>query len=406
VQPQHIVIIGAGHAGGCAAGALRTAGYPGRVTLVGTESYPPYERPPLSKQLLAGALSIEKTYLRPPGWYAEAGIDLRLNTEVLHVDRASQRLRLSKGGTVPYDAMLLATGARPKTLPFAKTDPRRIYYLRDINDALSLRDQLKSATRLAIIGAGFIGLEVAATARHCGCTVVVLELASHPLARATPPESGAFVADLHRRHGVDLKLNCSVHGIDSTGQFCAIQTGDGGTIEVDIVVIGIGISPNTGLGADAGLAVDDGIVVDQFGRTSDPAIFAAGDVTKHFNPLLGRAVRLEAWQNAQNQAIAVAKIMAGGSDAYSEVHWVWTDQYEMNLQIAGAPAQWNEIIYRGDPQSGRFTAFQLSDGVPVGALTVNSARDMRFARTLITRATPVERDRLADSKINLQELCR
>jgi 3-phenylpropionate/trans-cinnamate dioxygenase ferredoxin reductase subunit len=376
------------------------------VTLFGVESFPPYERPPLSKQLLAGALPVEKTYLRPPGWYAEASIDLRLNTEVLHLDRTSQRLRLSTGETVPYDALLLATGARPRKLPSVRANSQRVYYLRDINDALSLRDKFKSGTRLAIVGAGFIGLEVAATARQGGCTVVVLELASQPLARGVPPEIGAFVADLHRRQGVDLRLNCPVDGIEDTRQCCAIHTGDGSTIEVDIVVVGIGVSPNVSLGKSAGLAVDDGIVVDEFGRTSDPSIFAAGDVTKHFNPLLGRAVRLEAWQNAQNQAIAVAKIMAGGSDAYSEVPWLWTDQYEMNLQVAGMPVHWDQIIYRGDPQTGRFTAFQLADGVLVGALTANSARDMRFARTLIARGKPVERSALADAKINLQELCR
>ena len=243
-------------------------------------------------------------------------------------------------------------------------------------------------------------------ARQCGCTVAVLELASQPLARAVPPEIGAFVADLHRRQGVDLRLNCAIDGIETARQCCGIHTRDGSTIEVDIVVVGIGVTPNTALGESAGLAVDDGLVVDESGHTSDPSIFAAGDVTKHFNPLLGRAVRLEAWQNAQNQAIAVAKIMAGGSDAYAEVPWLWTDQYEMNLQVAGMPIHWNEIIYRGDPQSGRFTALQLAEGALVGALTVNSARDMRFARTLIARGKPVERDRLADVRINLQDLCR
>jgi len=376
------------------------------VTLLGVESFPPYERPPLSKQLLAGALPVEKTYLRPPGWYDEASIDLRLQTEVIDIDRTSQRLRLSTGETIPYDSLLLTTGARPRKMPSAKADAQRVYYLRDINDALSLRDQLKPGVRLAIIGAGFIGLEVAATARQCGCTVVVLELASQPLARAVPPDIGAFVANLHQRQGVDLRLNCAVDGIDSARQCCAIYTNDGRTIEVGIVVVGIGVSPNASLAESAGLAVDDGIVVDEFGHTSDSSIFAAGDVTKHFNPLLGRAVRLEAWQNAQNQAIAVAKIMAGGSHAYSEVPWLWTDQYDMNLQVAGIPVYWNEIIYRGDPQSGRFTALQLMDGMLVGALTMNSARDMRFARTLIARGKPVERDRLADVNINLQELCR
>jgi 3-phenylpropionate/trans-cinnamate dioxygenase ferredoxin reductase component len=406
VSPQHIVIIGAGHAGGCAAGALRGAGFSGRVILLGVEAFPPYERPPLSKQVLAGAMPIEKTYLRPPQWYAENNVDLRLNTRVLYIDRASQRLKLSTGDTLTYDAALLATGARPRTLPFAKMGDARIYYLRDIKDALALREQLKPGVRLAVIGAGFIGLEVAATARQCGCSVVVLEVASHPLARVAPVEIGEFVAELHRRSGVELRLNCSVRGIDNADRCCAIEISDGGTIEADIVVVGIGAAPDTALAAEAGLTVDDGIVVDEYGRTSDPSIFAAGDVTKHFNPLLRRSIRLEAWQNAQNQAMAVAKVMAGGADAYSEVPWVWTDQYDLNLQVAGSPARWDEIVFRGDPGTGRFLVFQLLDGRPVGAFAINSGRDMRFARTLVARGAAVAREKLTDAKISLQDLCR
>ncbi len=406
VSPQHIVIVGAGHAGGCAAAALRGAGYSGRISLVGTEAFPPYERPPLSKQLLAGAMPIERTYLRPAEWYAENGVDLRLKTKVLRIDRTSQRLELSTGDTLPYDAALLATGARPRTLAFAKIGDDNIYYLRDIKDALALREQLKPGVRLMVIGAGFIGLEVAATAQQCGCTVTVLEVASQPLARIAPVEVGAFVAELHRRHGVALRLNCCVRGIDNSGQCCVIQTSDGESIEADVVVVGIGAAPNTALAEEAGLAADDGIIVDEFGRTSDPSIFAIGDVTKHFNPLLQRKIRLEAWQNAQNQAIAVAKVIAGGADPYSEVPWVWTDQYDMNLQVCGAPHRWDELVYRGDPKTGRFLVFQLLEDRPVGAFTINSGRDMKFARTLVTRGSPIAPEKLGDSKINLQDLCR
>ncbi len=403
---QNIVIVGAGHAGGCAAGALRSAGYPGRISLIGMEAFPPYERPPLSKQLLAGAMPIEKTYLRPAEWYGENDVDLYLNTQVLRIDRASQRLELSTGDALPYDAALIATGARPKCLPFAKIGNDRIYYLRDIKDALLLREQLKPGVRLAVIGAGFIGLEVAATAQQRGCIVTVIEVASQPLARIAPIEIGAFVAEVHRRHGVALRLNSSARDIENIGEYCAIQTADGNTIEADIVVIGIGATPNTTLADRAGLAVDDGIVVDEFGRTSDPSIFAIGDVTKHFNPLLQRKIRLEAWQNAQNQAIAVAKVIAGGADPYSEVPWVWTDQYDMNLQVCGAPSRWDALVYRGDPATGRFLVFQLLQDRPVGAFAINTGRDMRFARTLVTRGSSITPEKLADSKNNLQDLCR
>ena len=406
MSPQHIVIVGAGHAGGCAAHALRAAEFPGRVTIVGAERYPPYERPPLSKELLAGAISVEKTYLHGVEWYLESGIDLRLTTEVVGIDRSSRRVKLSTGESLPYDAMLLTTGARPRRFTLAGGNDPRIFYIRDIDDTLALREQLRPGVRLAVIGAGFIGLEIAATARARDCNVTVLELAAHPLARVAPPEIGEHVAELHHRNGVDLQMSCSVDGIGTADRCCAIHTADGRTIEADIIAVGIGVLPDTALGAAAGLAVDDGIVVDEFGRTSDPCIFAAGDVTRHFNPLLGRAIRLEAWQNAQNQAIAVAKVMAGGSNAFAEVPWLWTDQYSMNMQIAGAPIEWDELVYRGEPSSESFLAFQLLRKTVVGAISVNAGRDMRFARMLIASGKPADARELANSKKKLQDLCR
>jgi NADPH-dependent 2,4-dienoyl-CoA reductase/sulfur reductase-like enzyme len=403
---EHIVVVGAGHAGGCATHALRGAGFAGRITVIGNESHPPYERPPLSKELLAGAIPVEKTYLRPLEWYASSNIDLRLGAGVVAVDRTAQRLRLSGGADLPYDAVLLATGARARMLPFIDCADPRVFYVRDIKDSLALRAWLQPGVRLAVIGAGFIGLEVAATARKAGCAVTVIELAGQPLARVAPPDVGAYVAGLHRRNGVDLRLNSAVQSVDTTGPCCLLQTTDGGAIEADIIVIGIGAVPNAEIAADAGLATDDGIVVDQFGRTSDPHIFAAGDVTRHFNPILGRAIRLEAWQNAQNQAIAVAKVMAGGSEPYAEVPWLWTDQYDMNMQVAGAPLAWDRIVYRGEVSGRSFLAFQLHDGKVVGCIGVNAGRDMRFARMLIASGKAVDSDVLADSQSKLQELCR
>jgi len=382
------------------------AGFPGRITLVGAEAHPPHERPPLSKELLAGAVPPEKTYLRPTDWYASCDIELRLNTRVLGIDRPSQRLTLSDGDSLAYDGLLLTTGARARTMPGVNRADSRIFYLRTIEDALALRERLKPDARLCVIGAGFIGLEVAATARKAGCRVTVLELANHPLARVAPPEIGAYVAALHCRHGVDLQLGCSVRSLDTGQACCAIGTPDGRTIAADIVVVGIGATPNTELATDAGLAVKDGIVVDEFGKTSDPCIFAAGDVTRHFNPLLGRPIRLEAWQNAQNQAIAVAQVMAGGSEAYTEMPWVWTDQYDMNMQIAGAPTQWDSLVYRGDPSCGSFLVFQLLQDSLVGSIGVNAGRDMRFARMLVASGNAVDRDALADVKLKLQDICR
>lgn len=403
---EHIVIVGAGHAGGCASGALRAAEFPGRITLVGAERHPPYERPPLSKELLGGAIAVEKTYLHPREWYAASNIDLRLNTEVRRIDRAAQRLELSDGDTIPYDGLLLTTGARARKAPFVEPQIQNVFYVRDIDDALALRARLRPDMRVAVVGAGFIGLEIAATARKSGCTVTVLEVAPHPLARVVPAEIGHHVANLHKRYGVDLQLGCSVQAINSTNGRLAIHIRGGDTIEADVIAVGIGAVPNTDLGAAAGLRNEDGIVVDQFGKTSDSHIFAAGDVTRHFNPLLGRSIRLEAWQNAQNQAIAVARVMAGGATPFSEVPWLWTDQFDMNMQVAGAPLEWDELVYRGDPTKSAFLAFQLLNKAIVGAITVNAARDMRFARMLIASGRTVDPAQLGNSGLNLPDMCR
>ena len=403
---KHIVILGAGHAGGCAAAAFRTAGHKGRVTLIGSERHPPYERPPLSKELLAGAIPHEKTYLRPESFYAESEIELRLGTTVAAIDRKAQRLELADGGTIPYDTLLLTMGARARRLPLPGGDGQRVFYLRDIDDALALRERLQEGMRLAVIGAGFIGLEVAATARKRGVAVTVLELAPHPLARVAAPEVGEFLAALHRRKGVDLRTGVKVTAIEDMGNALRIAIDGAEPVFADFAAIGIGAQPNTELAQTAGLEIRDGIIVDAFGRSSDPTIFAAGDVTRHLNPLLGRHIRLEAWQNAQNQGIAVAKVVAGGADAFAEVPWFWTDQYEINLQMAGAPERWDQIVWRGAPTDSGFTLFQLAGGKPVAAVTVNNARDMRFARMLIQRSVPVDPAALADKAVKLQDLAR
>jgi len=402
----HVVIIGAGHAGGRAAEALRSAAHKGRVTLIGSEAYPPYERPPLSKELLAGAIPHEKTFLRPASYYDETDIDLKLGATVAAIDRAAQRLALDAGGTIPYDALLLTTGARARRLALPGGEGPRVFYLRDIDDALALRERLQEGTRLAVIGAGFIGLEVAATARKRGAAVTVLELAPHPLARVAAPEIGEFLAALHRRKGVDVRTGVKVTAIEDLGDTLRIAVEGSEPILADYVAIGIGAQPNTELAEAAGIETRDGILVDEFGRSNDPAIYAAGDVTRHFNPLLGRHVRLEAWQNAQNQGIAVAKVIAGGNTPFAEVPWFWTDQYETNLQMAGAPDRWDRVVWRGEPSDPGFTLFQLLEGKPVAAVTVNNARDMRFARMLIQRGQTVDPAVLGDKAAKLQDLLR
>lgn len=401
----HIVIIGAGHAGGRAAEALRAAGHAGPITILGNEGHPPYERPPLSKDLLGGIIEVGKTYIRPPGWYEEADIVLRMNSPVTHIDRVAQQVRLADGSAIAYDSMLIATGARPRRLAIPGADGPRVFYLRDIRDSLALRQQLHPGARVAVIGAGFIGLEIAAVARKQGAQVTVLEQAPHVLARVAAPQIGEYLVALHRSKGVDIRTGIAVTRIEDTGSELRLHTADGAIFPADIVTVGIGSVPNAELAAAAGLAVRDGIVVDEFGRTSDPAIRAAGDVTQHFNPLLKRHLRLESWKNAQNQAIAVAGAMAGSATPYAEIPWFWTDQYDVNLQMAGAPLKWDQLVWRGNPAGPSFTLFQLDAGIPVAAVTINNGRDMRFAIELIALGRAVDPAVLADKSAKLQDLC-
>jgi 3-phenylpropionate/trans-cinnamate dioxygenase ferredoxin reductase subunit len=406
VSEDSIVIVGAGQAGGCAAAALRDAGYTGRITLIGEEDHPPYERPPLSKGLLSKDITIDKIFLRERDWYAGSGIDLRLGVGIKEIRRHDKRVVDQDGRAFAYDKLLITTGARARKLSIPGTASSELIYLRGISDTLLLQEQLKAGHRLAIIGAGFIGLELAATATKMGCEVDVFDVSSSALGRVMPQEIGEAIVRMHTQRGVRFKFQTKIASVDRKGKHLSLQLKDRGHIDVDAVIVGIGAIPNDELAAQAGLTVSDGIVVDEYGRTSDPSIFAAGDVTRHFNPLLKRQVRLEAWQNAQNQAIAVAKIMAGGNSPFAEVPWLWSDQYDMNLQIAGYPADWDQLIWRGRPDDEQSMAFQLADGVPVGAIAINSARDMRFARQMIAAGREVSAESLADKSMKLQELCK
>jgi NADPH-dependent 2,4-dienoyl-CoA reductase/sulfur reductase-like enzyme len=400
---ERIVIVGAGQAGGRAAETLRAAGFQGSVVLVGEETLPPYERPPLSKDVLAGKAAPETTFLRPAESYAELGVELRLGVRVHAIDPKSRQVQLGDASALPYDRLLLTTGARARRLAIAGADSPEIHHVRDMADSLRLRTALSPDARVLIIGAGFIGLEVAATARVAGCAVTVLESAPHPLARVAPPEIGAFFTELHRAQGVDLRMGSSVTAIEP-GRPSLAYTNAGEAIEADIIVIGVGALPNTELAEEAGLDVADGIVTDSFCRTSDPAIFAAGDATRHLNPLLGRHIRLEAWQNAQNQAIAAARTMAGQPTEHAEIPWFWTDQYDVNMQFAGAPLSWDQIVWRGPPAAKRSSAFLLREGVVVGGICINNGREMRPIRQLIAAARATDPAALADPAVKLVEL--
>jgi 3-phenylpropionate/trans-cinnamate dioxygenase ferredoxin reductase subunit len=400
---RSIVIIGAGQAGGWAAKTLRAEGYAGRIVLVGAEQHPSHERPPLSKAVLAGEAAPETTHLFKPDEHASLNLDFRPGTRATRIDRTAKRVDLAGGERIAYDKLILATGGSARRLPVPGGDLPRVLYLRTIDDSLAIRAALGPGKRLVVIGGGWIGLEVAATARKLGASVVVVEGLDRLCARTVPPAISAFLKARHEREGVDIRLGAGVQAIEDRGGL-VVRLGDGTALEADAVVAGIGLEPDVALAREAGLAVDNGVVVDEQGRTSDPDIFAAGDCTNTPLPCLGRRVRLESWANAQNQAIVAAKAALGQDARYDELPWFWSDQYDVNLQILGLPARWPEPVVRGDPASGSFSHFYL-DGERIAAIvSVNAPRDLRAAKKLVQTRKPVSAASLADPAVQLQRL--
>ena len=398
-----IVIVGAGQAGGWAAKTLRAEGYGGRIVLIGAERHPSHERPPLSKAVLSGEAAPETTHLFKPDEHAALDLDFRAEARATRIDRSAKRVELADGGSVAYDKLILTTGGTARKLPIPGGDSPRVFYLRTIEDSLAIRDAIGPGKKLAVIGGGWIGLEVAATARKRGTSVVVIEALDRLCARTVPPAISAFLRARHEREGVDIRLGVGVKAIEDSGRL-VIRLADGSAIEADAVVAGIGLEPDVALARDAGLTVDNGIVVDEQGRTSDPDIFAAGDCANTPLPCLGRRVRLESWANAQNQAIVAAKAALGQDARYDELPWFWSDQYDVNLQILGLPARWPEPVVRGDPASGSFSHFYL-DGERIAAIvSVNAPRDLRAAKKLVQTRKPVSAASLADPAVQLQRL--
>jgi NADPH-dependent 2,4-dienoyl-CoA reductase/sulfur reductase-like enzyme len=405
MSSQRHVIIGAGHAGGRAAEAMRALGFAGRILLIGEEPHLPYERPPLSKELLQGKADMFGP-IRPAAFWQEKQIALRLGMRAAAIDPAAKTVTLADGAVEPYDKLLLATGGAVRRLPLPGVDLGNVFYLRTLDDSRAIDARLIPDAKVVVIGGGFIGLETAASARLRGCAVTVVELADRLMARCVPPEISQTFLDLHRKQGVDIRLGAGVARIEGTDRVARVLTSEGETLAADLVVVGIGITPDTGLAQAAGLAVDDGIVVDEYCRTSAPDVFAAGDVTRHFSPVYGRHLRLESWQNAQNQAIAAARVMCGEETPYAEVPWMWSDQFDAKLEVAGMPAAWDAVVLRGDPSTGAYMLFQLSGGRPVGAMSVSQPRDMRFARRLLQAGKPVDPAALADEGVSMRELAR
>ena len=400
-----IVIAGAGHAAGQLVASLRQGGYGGNIALVGAEAFPPYQRPPLSKTYLAGDLARERLFLRPEKFYADQGVDLYLGRRVERIETMRHAAVLSDGERLAYDRLVLATGSRVRRLDLPGAELPGVHYLRDIADVDAIRPAFREGARLVIIGAGYIGLEVAAVAAKTGLDVTVIELADRVMARAVTAEVSDFYAREHRAAGVKLELGSPPpRRFTGNGKLSGVEIESGNTYPADLVVVGIGVTPVTELAEQAGLECDDGIVVDELCRTADPDILAIGDCTKHPNSLLGRSLRLESVHNAQEQAKTAAATLCGESRPYRQVPWFWSDQYDLKLQIVGLPKGHEQTVLRGEPKDRSFAVFCVDDDRLHAVEAVNSAREFMWSKKLIAAETPVDVASLGDTSRNFKEI--
>ncbi|WP_237044106.1 NAD(P)/FAD-dependent oxidoreductase [Aquipseudomonas alcaligenes] len=403
------IIIGAGHAGGELAIALRNEGWEGRILLLGEEAHLPYHRPPLSKAYLAGSVEKSSLSIRPQMAYDKANVEFIGGVRVSRIDRANQRLELADGSQLAYDRLAIATGGRPRPLsvPNAAVAERcaNFHYLRTLDDVEQIRAQLAPGKRLAIVGGGYIGLEVAASAIAQGLLVTVLEALPRVLQRVTAAELSAYYERKHREAGVDIRTGVQVADLEVTGDtVTAVLCADGSRLAADLVVVGIGLLANTELAAEAGLQVDNGILVDEHAQTSDPHIYAAGDCTNHPNALLGRRLRLESVPNALEQSRVAAANMAGKTKTYASVPWFWSDQYELKLKMVGLAEGFERLVLRGDPATDSFSAFYLKGDKVLAADTVNRPQDFIAAKRLVAEGIAVTDTQLADDSRPLKEL--
>ena len=401
---HRVVIAGAGHAAGQLAASLRQKSFPGTITLVGDESWPPYQRPPLSKRFLAGELPAERLFFKPPAFYAAQHIDVVTGSRIASVERSHRCVVTASGERIGYDTLVLATGSRPRHLRIPGSDLEGVHYLRSIDDVTRIRADLDHASSVAIIGAGYIGLEVAAVMRQLGYAVTVIEMADRVMSRVVSPVVSGFYRAEHAAKGVRLLLSTGVEAFEGATRVDTVRTSGGTAHPADMVIVGIGIVPNTELAAASGLEVEDGVVVDTRCRTSDEHIYAVGDCTAHPNAVYGRRVRLESVHNALEQARTAAANICGEDAEYSQVPWFWSDQYDLKLQIAGLSEGYDEVVLRGEPGERSFSCLYLRDGVLIACDAVNSPRDFVQSKALIEARRRIAAERLADTGIQLQEL--
>ena len=398
------VIVGASLTGATAAITLRQEGATGRVVLIGAEAEPPYERPPLSKAYLRGETPFEKALVQPSAFYAEHGIETMFGTRAVKIDSDAKAVELEDGVRIPFDSLVVATGVRNRCISVPGGDLDGVYSLRTVRDAVRIRAEMTAGRRAVVVGMGFIGSEVAASLRHAGVEVVAIDPAKAPLFRVLGESVGHRIAALHDAHGVRTIFEDTVKAFEGTQRVSAVVTAQGTRIECDFAVVGIGVEPVVDLLEGSGIGVENGILVDEYCRTNVDGIYAAGDVANHYHPIFDRSIRVEHWHNAIKQGAMAARNMLGQRTRYDEVHWFWSDQYDVNLQYAGYHTSAEQTIVRGSLDSNSFLVCYVNDGRIDAALAFNRAKDLRRVMPLIKSRRVVALERLRDETVDVRSL--
>ncbi|MEX0733032.1 MAG: FAD-dependent oxidoreductase [Steroidobacteraceae bacterium] len=398
-----IVVAGGGHAAAQVVDSLRRDGFAGRVVMVAGEPMLPYQRPPLSKKFLGGELEAERLPIRPASFYENIHCELMLGNPVVAIDAAGRKLRLADGGNLAYDRLVLAIGGHARPLSVPGADLPGVHVLRTMADVEAIRAKIRPGVRVAIVGAGYIGLECAATFRKLGLDVAVIEMMDRVMCRVVAPEMSSFYHAEHCSHGVTVLTGLKVSAFWGDGSVAAVECTDGTQVPADLAIVGIGLVANTALAEGAGLKCDDGISVDEHCRTSDPNIYAVGDCCSHPSPRYGRRIRLESVDNAFEQAKSAAANLCGKPTVHDKTPWFWSDQYELKLQIVGLSQQYDRVVLRGDPGSRSFSCCYLRDGELIALDAVNHGKDFMAARKLIAERARPDPARLADDSIALKE---
>jgi 3-phenylpropionate/trans-cinnamate dioxygenase ferredoxin reductase subunit len=397
-------IVGANLTGGAAVSTLRDEGFDGRIVLIGDEIHPPYERPPLSKGYLRGQESFDDALLRPRDWYEQNDVELALGKTASRIDPVDRVVEVGDDDRIPYDRVLVATGGRNRRLPVPGGDLEGVLYLRTVEDSDAIRSEAQPGRKAAVVGAGFIGCEVAASLRTLGVEVEVVEIFEFPLVRVVGPELGKVYESIHRDHGVRFHFDESVERFEGVGRVEALVTSKGNRIDCDFAVVGVGIRPATEVVEGSGVEVGNGIIVDQFCRTNVDGVYAAGDVANHDHPLFGRRMRVEHWDNALKQGAAAARNMMGTETPFADPHWFWSDQYDINLQYMGFATEWDELVVRGSLEDRSFVGFYVKDGIVDAVVGMNRGREVRRSAGLIQSRQLVDTAVLRDEDVELKKL--